>query len=124
MARIIKEIQIGDRKLTPLFDTGSINTYIREEFASPSRVALKYPFRLGSGGERREIKEVCILEGEIEGLGFSTDSYLIDDPGSINGKPLNAIIGARTMEGWEIRFDPRTDELDLTGLRKKEFAEY
>ena len=124
MARIIKEIQVGDRKLTALFDTGSINTYIREEFASPSRVALKYPFRVGLGGERREIREVCILEGEIEGLGFSTDSYLIDDLGSVNGKPLDAIIGSRTMEGWEIRLDPRTGELDLAGLRKREFTEY
>jgi len=124
MARIIKEIQVSGRKLTALFDTGSINTYIREEFASSSRVALKYPFRVGLGGERREIREVCILEGEIEGLGFSTDSYLIDDLGSINGKPLDAIIGARTMEGWEIRLDPRTGELDLAGLRKREFTEY
>ena len=124
MAKITKEIQVNDRKLTALFDTGSINTYIREELAPPTRVALKYPFRVGLGGERREIKEVCILEGEIEGLGFSTDSYLIDDLGSINGKPLDAIIGARTMEGWEIRLDPRTGELDLTGLRKREFTEY
>jgi hypothetical protein len=124
MARIIKEIQVSNRKLTALFDTGSINTYIREELAPPIRVALKYPFRVGLGGERRQIREVCILEGEIEGLGFSTDSYLIDDLGSINGKPLDAIIGARTMEGWEIRLDPRTGELDLTGLRKREFTEY
>ncbi|MFZ6016815.1 MAG: hypothetical protein ACOYU0_04220 [Nitrospirota bacterium] len=124
MARIIKEIQVSGRKLTALFDTGSINTYIREEVALPNRVALKYPFRVGLGGERREIREVCILEGEIEGLGFSTDSYLIDDLGSINGKPLDIIIGARTMEGWEIRLDPKTGELDLSGLRKREFTEY
>jgi len=28
------------------------------------------------------------------------------------------------MEGWEIRLDPRTGELDLSGLRKREFTEY
>jgi hypothetical protein len=124
MARIIKEIQVSDRKLTTLFDTGSINTYIKEEVAPPNRVALKYPFRVGLGGERREIRGVCILEGEIEGLGFSTDSYLIEDLGSVDGKPLELIIGARTMEGWEIKLDPRTGDLDLAGLRKREFTEY
>lgn len=66
MVRIVKEIRVSGRKLTALFDTGSINTYIGEEVAPPSRVALKYPFRVGLGGERREIREVCILEGEIE----------------------------------------------------------
>jgi hypothetical protein len=124
MSRIVKEIEAAGRKLTALFDTGSINTYIREEVAPVNRVALRYPFRVGLGGERREIGEVCILEGEIEGLGFSTDSYLIEDLGSIDGKRLDVIIGARTMEGWEIRLDPRTGELDLSGLRKREFTEY
>jgi len=124
MARIIKEIQAAGRKLTALFDTGSINTYIREEVAPVNRVALRHPFRVGLGGERREVREVCILEGEIEGSGFSTDSYLIGDLGSIDGKRLDVIIGARTMEGWEIRLDPGTGELDLTGLRRREFTEY
>jgi len=124
MARVIKEIEIGSSKLTALFHTGSINTYIRAEVAPPNRVAIRHPFRVGLGGERREIKEVCIIEGEIEGLGFSTDSYLINDLGRIDGKSLDLIVGTRTMEGWEIRLDPKTGELDLAGLRKREFIEY
>jgi len=123
-ARIIKEIQVGNRKLTALFDTGSVNTYIRAELAPPNRIAMKHPFRVGLGGKRNEIKEECIIEGEIDGLGFSTDSYLIDDLGRIDGKPLDLIIGARTMEGWETRLDPKAGELDLTGLKKREFIEY
>ena len=36
---------------------------------------------------------------------------------------LDAIIGARTMEQWEIKVDPRTGGLDLGGLRRREFTE-
>jgi hypothetical protein len=28
------------------------------------------------------------------------------------------------MEQWEIRLDPRTGELDLEGLRRREFTEF
>jgi len=122
MARIIKEIQVSGRKLTALFDTGSTNTYIIEGVSPSNRVILKHPVWIGLGGERREIKEMCIIEGEIEGLNFFTDSYLIEDLGTINGKQLDMIIGATTMERWQL--DPRTGELDLTGLRKREFTEY
>lgn len=124
MARIIKEIEVDGKKLIALFDTGSTNTYIREETAPANKMTLKYPFRIGLGGKTREIKEMCLIEGEIEGLGFSTDSYITEDLETINGKQLDLIIGAKTMEGWEIRLDPKTGELDLTGLRKREFIEY
>lgn len=40
MARIVKEIEAGGRKLKALFDTGSVYTYIREEVAPLNRVAL------------------------------------------------------------------------------------
>jgi len=124
MGRIVREIEISGKKLTALFDTGSTSTYIRKGAAPKDRVILKYPFGVGLGGERKEIKEGCFLEGEIEGLGFSTDSYIIEDLGTIDGKQLDVIIGATTMERWELRLDPRTGELDLTGLRRREFTEY
>lgn len=65
-----------------------------------------------------------MFEGEIEGLGFSTKGYIINDLSTINGTQLDAIIGARTMEAWEIKLHPKTGELDLTGLRRREFIEY
>jgi hypothetical protein len=34
------------------------------------------------------------------------------------------LIGARTMEQWEIRLDPRSGALDLEGLRRREFTEF
>lgn len=124
MARIIKEIEIEGDKLRALFDTGSMNTYITTRFAPKEREKTITPFYVGLGGERRQIREVCILIGKIEGLDFSTDAYLIEDLGIIDGREVDAIIGARTMEGWEIRLDPKTGTLDLSGLRRREFTEY
>jgi len=37
---------------------------------------------------------------------------------------LDVIIGALTMERWEIRLDPQTGTLDLEGLRRREFTEF
>jgi len=124
MARIVREIEINGKKVTALFDTGSMNTYIIEKFSSSQRIDLERPFRVGLGGETKEIKESCLLKGKIEGLEFSTDADIIEDLGTIDGKRIDIIIGARTMERWEIKLDPKTGELDLTGLRRREFTEY
>lgn len=124
MGRIVREIEVGSKKLKALFDTGSMNTYIKREFAPPTRMVLKHLFRVGLGGETKEIKEICLLEGEIEELSFSTDACIIKDLGTIDGEPLDIIIGATTMERWEIKLEPKTGELDLSGLKRREFTEY
>lgn len=51
-------------------------------------------------------------------------AYIVDELGETEHGPLDAIIGALTMEEWYIKLDPHTGELDLSGLRKREFAEY
>ena len=123
--RIIRDIVIDGKELKALFDTGSANTYILEKFISLTEVKpLKHPFHVGLGGDRKDINRICVFEGEIEGLGFSSEAYIIDALGTIDGVELDAIIGARTMEGWEIKLDPKTGDLDLTGLRRREFTEY
>jgi hypothetical protein len=33
-------------------------------------------------------------------------------------------VGALTMEEWYIKLDPQRGELDLSGLRKREFTKY
>lgn len=124
MGRIIREIEVEGNSLNALFDTGATNTYITREFAPPALVPLRRPYRVGLGGEAREIREECILQGRIEGLDFSTDGYVVEDLGSADGKRLGMIIGARTMEKWEIWLHPKTGALDLEGLRRREFTEY
>lgn len=88
----------------------------RMEVPAPPHVAL--------GGKSVEIREVCFIRGKIEGLDFFTDAVPLEEIGHADGYDLDALIGARTMEQWEIRLDPRTGALDLEGLRRREFTEF
>jgi hypothetical protein len=82
------------------------------------------PVRVGLGGNEIEIRECCFVQGAIEGLPFMTDAVVVDDLGRVDGHVLDAIIGARSMEQWELRLDPRAGTLDLEGLRRREITEF
>ncbi len=125
MGRIIKEIQIEGKPGVALFDTGSIHTYIRREFLAdvPKRSIAK-PYKVALGGRQIEVRELCVALGEIEGLEFDAEAVPLDEIGRADGHELDAIIGALTMEKWEIRLDPRKQQLDIEGLRRREFTEF
>ena len=123
MTRIVKEIKVGGRTLRALFDSGSLRSYIKAEFRPPTARKVK-PIRVGLGGEVRELDERCDLTATIDGLEFDMTAYVIEQLGETEHGPLDAIVGALTMEEWYIKLDPRTGELDLSGLRKREFTEY
>jgi hypothetical protein len=40
------------------------------------------------------------------------------------GRRIDAVIGALAMEKWALTPNPRTGEIDLTALKKREFTEY
>lgn len=48
----------------------------------------------------------------------------VEEIGQADGRELDALIGALTMERWEIKIDPREGTLDLEGLRRREFTEF
>jgi hypothetical protein len=125
MARIIKTIEIEGQSATALFDTGATFTYIRSSFiANVPRRPQSRPVRVVLGGQDIEIRELCLFEGKIEDLEFSGDAVPVDGLGRADGHDLDVIIGALTMERWEIKLDPKTGALDLEGLRRREFTEY
>jgi hypothetical protein len=125
MARIIKTIEIEDQPAVTLFDTGALYTYVRAALVRDApRRAMITPARVGLGGREIEIRECCILQGKIEGLDFLTDAVPVEGLGRADGHELDALIGARTMEQWEIGLDPRTGVLNLEGLRRREFTEF
>ena len=125
MARIVKQIEIEGKPAVALFDTGATYTYIRASLVREApRRAMVPPVRVGLGGRTVDIKEICLIQGKIEGLSFLADAVPVDRIGEVDGRELDAIIGARTMEQWEIRLDPKTGELDLEGLRRREFTEF
>lgn len=125
MARIIKTIEIEGKAAVALFDTGATYSYVRSALTgvAPKR-AMSPPARVGLGGKEIEIRELCLLEGKIEGLSFLADAVPVDDTGHADGHKLDVLIGARTMEQWEIKLDPKSGTLDLDGLRRREFTEF
>jgi len=125
MGRIIKEIEIEGKPVFALFDTGSTNTYVEKRLLpNISLFSVPEPYRGVLGGKVKEVREVSLIRGKIESLGFDIEAIPIDEIGKIDGRGVAVIIGALTMEKWEIRLDPKSGELDLTGLRRREFTEY
>jgi len=125
MGRIVKQIEIEGQPATALFDTGANYTYVRADLVQNApRRRMSPPITVALGGQEIEIREVCLVEGKIEGLPFLTDAVPVAELGEADGHWLDAIIGARTMKQWEIRLDPSTGELDLEGLRRREFKEW
>lgn len=125
MVRIIKTIEIEGQSAVALFDTGATYTYVRAALVAnaPGRV-LKQPVHVVLGGQDITIRELRLIEGKIEGLDFFTDVVPVNGLGIADGHPLDAIIGAITMERFEIRLDPKNGALNLDGLRRREFTEY
>jgi len=123
--RIVKEIEIEGRNVKALFDTGSLHTYVIRDFLEgvPIRL-LSEPYRIALGGRVIEVREYCAVEGKIEGYAFDTKVVPIDDLGKVDGKEIDALIGALTMEEWEISVNPRDGTLDLSGLKRREFTEF
>lgn len=125
MAGLVKSLTIEGKPAVALFDTGSVRSYVlREICGSAPRVKVGVPYTVGLGGRMITISEECIVRGEIEGLELTLKAAPIDEIGTIEGQKLGAIIGATAMEEWEIRMDLVKGELDLAGLRKREFTEY
>jgi hypothetical protein len=125
VARIIKNIEIEGQPAVALFDTGAVYTYVRSSLVRdvPRRIVTR-PAHVALGGKDIEIRELCLIEGKIEGLDFFGNAVPVDDIGHADGQELDVLIGALVMEQWEIRLDPKNGTLDLEGLRRREFTEF
>jgi len=123
--RVIKEIEIEGRNVKALFDTGSLHTYVIRTLLEgvPVRV-LSQPYKVALGGKIIEVREFCSIEGKIDGFVFHTEAIPIDTLGKADGAEIDALIGALTMEEWEISVNPKNGSLDLSGLKKREFTEF
>jgi len=125
MSRVIKTIEIEGQSVKALFDTGAFHSYVLRRYLEsvPMRSVVK-PYEVALGGETIEIKERALINGKIEGLDFDTSVVPVDSLGKANGQDLDAIIGAITMEPWEITVNPKDGSLGLEGLKRREFTEY
>ena len=125
MGRIIKKIEIEGKPAVALFDTGAVYTYVRSFLVRHApRVAMTPPVHVSLGGREIHIREVCFIHGKIEGLDFLTDAVPVEEIGHADGHELDTLVGARTMEQWEIILNPKTKTLGLEGLKRREFTEF
>jgi hypothetical protein len=123
--RIVKEIEIEGKKARALFDTGLMHTYASRWLLEDVPIrTLSQPYRVALGGRTVEVKEHCSIEGKIEGLGFHTQVIPITEVGKVDGGTVDVLIGALTMEEWEIIPNPKDGTLDLSGLKRREFTEF
>jgi len=123
--RIVKDIEIEGRNAKALFNSGSLHTYVLRTFLEgvPIRL-LSEPYTVALGGKVIEVKEFCAVEGKIEGHAFDTKIVPIDHLGRVDGREIDALIGALTLEEWEIGVNPKDGTLDLSGLKRREFTEF
>ena len=127
MSRVIKTIEIEGQPAKALFDTGAFHTYVLRSYVErlPNRlVPVTAPYEVSLGGEIFEVREQALINEKIEGLGFDTIVVPVEALGKANGHDLDAIIGAITMEAWEITVNPKDGSLGLEGLKRREFTEY
>src|SRR6266404_6685680 len=126
MSRVIKTIEIEGKLAKALFDTGAFHTYVLRKYLEgiPDRVVrVTKPYEVALGGETIQIKERALINGKIEGLDFDTSVVPVESLGKANGHDLDAIIGAITMEAWEITVNS-DGALSLEGLKRRKFIEY
>jgi hypothetical protein len=125
MSRVIKTIEIEGKPLVTLFDTGAFHSYVLRKHLKgiPSRT-VKRSFEVSLGGATFVVRELAVVNGKIEGLDFATTVVPINGLGKADGQRLDAIIGAGTMEEWEITVSPKDGALGLEGLKRREFTEY
>lgn len=130
MGRIFQEVNVKNKKLLALFDTGSDITYVVKD-ALPKGIQCEKmqerTYHLAS--ETHKITESCILPIKIDGQGFAIQAFVVKSigggrkPSEINRK-IDILFGAVMMEEWDIKLDPKKKKLDLSGLEKREFLSF
>lgn len=116
MGGIFRETQVNGDSYWTLFDSGSRNTYVSDEVANHLlRQKLSNPRSTALGGKVHQIKEACVLEGEIEGHSIDTHARVIDKIGQDeNGRDIDILFGALSMQEWGIKLDLQQEILDFT----------
>jgi hypothetical protein len=125
VGRIRTFSKLNGKKLWTLFDSGSRNTYIAKAAAKGlKRQRLPVPKHALLGGKTHRIEEMCAISADIEGHSVDTLARVIDDIGQDeDGKPIDILFGALSMQEWGIRLDVPKERLDWTHYTK-EFVEF
>ena len=130
MGRIVRELSVKDKKLLTLFDTGSDITYIAKNSLPKGIHCESIPARTSHlASQTHTITKSCILPVKLDGQSFAIQAFVVSSIGGGRrlpeaGRKIDLLFGAVMMEEWDIKLDPKKKELDLTGLKKREFVSF
>jgi len=125
MGRVRTNVIVAGKRYWALFDTGARNTYVAQNVAENlPTFGLKNPEPVSLGGMEHHVTKNCWLECIIEGLPVRGHARVLDRIGiDEEGRNIEILIGALTMQEWGIRPIPDEDRLDMTHY-PKEFVEF
>ncbi len=125
MSRVFGTIHVNGERFRTLFDSGATNSYVTADVArrfSPTRLPVPRP--TGIGGEPRQISEVCVSMGKLEGKPIEAEAYVLDEIGrDEKGRRIDILFGALAMQKWNIIIVPKEERLDLSHY-PTEFIEF
>ena len=125
MGGIRQNIDVHGRGCWALFDSGARNTYVVSKIAaSLPTFDLKISEPVKLGGKEHYVDRNCWLDCTIEGLPVRGHGRVLEEIGNEeDGKEIEILIGALTMQEWGIRLIPDEEKLDLSHY-PKEFVEF
>ena len=116
MGRIRRNIDILEKPHWTLFDSGARNTYIVKD-ATQGLHVQDLPTTLPSamGGVVHQVRQSCLLHAEIDHKFVETHARIVDEIGKDEeGKRIEILFGALSMQEWGIHLDLPNERLDLT----------
>jgi len=125
MGRVRAEVVVNGRNCWTLFDTGARNTYVVQDLTSVlPTFELERVELVSLGGKLHKVTKECRLTCLVEGLPVRTLARVLEEIGEDEeGRRIEILFGALTMQEWGIRPIPDEERLDMTHY-PKEFVEY
>lgn len=125
MGRVRAEVVVNGRNCWTLFDTGARNTYVVQDLTPVlPTFELERVEPVSLGGKVYKVTKECRLTCLVEGLPVRTLARVLEEIGEDEeGRRIEILLGALTMQEWGIRPIPDEERLDMTHY-PREFVEY
>lgn len=125
MGRVRSNVMVEGRPLWALFDTGTRNTYVTEDVATPlPTFPLPTPEPVALAGSVHRVDQICLFSCAVEGLPIHLEARVLPEIGTDEqGRRIQVLLGALAMRQWGITPVPREERLDMTNY-PREFVEF
>lgn len=115
MGKIIKKLPIlgdkGESRASILFDSGAGDSVVQKEVAERVSTIISSPrlktFTLADGKTEVKTKKIAILFLTLDGVSIDDEFYVLED------LSREVILGASTMQKWDIHLHLREEEITV-----------